>query len=243
MSNQGSANPRHSLSRLQAVAIIVGIVIGAGIFKAPSLVAGNVPSEFWLIAVWTAGGVISLIGALCYAELAMAYPHAGGDYHFLTVAYGKGLALLYAWARFAVITTGSITLLAFVFGDYMSQIIPLGPYSSAVWAALSIIGLTWLNMAGLHGSATTQSWLTSIEVLGLVLIVVAAFWLAGGGGTLPRRRSPWLPRALPPSAWAGSAWRWFLYCSPMAAGTRRPTSAPNSRNGSAWCVSWCSRCC
>lgn len=190
MSNQGSANPRHSLSRLQAVAIIVGIVIGAGIFKAPSLVAGNVPSEFWLIAVWTAGGVISLIGALCYAELAMAYPHAGGDYHFLTVAYGKGLALLYAWARFAVITTGSITLLAFVFGDYMSQIIPLGPYSSAVWAALSIIGLTWLNMAGLHGSATTQSWLTSIEVLGLVLIVVAAFWLAGGGGTLPAATVP-----------------------------------------------------
>ncbi len=178
--DRSDASPAHSLSQLHAIAIIVGIVIGAGIFKAPSLVAGNVPSEFWLFAVWTAGGVISLIGALCYAELATAYPHAGGDYHFLTVAYGKRLALLYAWARFAVITTGSIALLAFVFGDYMSQVIALGPYSSAIWAALSIIALTWLNLTGLKGSANTQSLLTVIEVSGLILIVVAALWLALG---------------------------------------------------------------
>ncbi len=172
--------PRHSLSQLHTIAIIVGIVIGAGIFKAPSLVAGNVPSEFWLFLVWTAGGVISLIGALCYAELATAYPHAGGDYHFLTRAYGKRLALFYAWARFAVITTGSIALLAFVFGDYMTQILRLGPYSSAIWAALAVLGLTWLNLRGLHGSAATQTYLTASEVSGLVLIIGAALWLAIG---------------------------------------------------------------
>ncbi len=172
--------PRHRLSQLHAIAIIVGIVIGAGIFKLPSLVAGNVPSEFWLFLVWTAGGVISLIGALCYAELATAYPHTGGDYHFLTRAYGKRLALFYAWARFAVITTGSIALLAFVFGDYMTQILRLGPYSSATWAALAVFGLTWLNLRGLHGSAATQTWLTASEVFGLILIIGAALWLAIG---------------------------------------------------------------
>lgn len=173
-----SRNPHHSLAQRHAIAIIVGIVIGAGIFQAPSIVAGNVPSEGWLLAVWIAGGVLSLIGALCYAELATTYPHAGGDYHFLTLAYGKGLALLYAWARFAVITTGSIALLAFLFGNYMSRILPLGPYSSATWAALAVIGLTWLNMRGLRTGAGAQMWLTIVEVLGLVLVVCAAFWLA-----------------------------------------------------------------
>ena len=196
-------NPRHTLSQVHAIAIIVGIVIGAGIFKAPSLVAGNVPSEAWLIGVWLAGGAISLVGALCYAELAMAYPHAGGDYHFLTLAYGKRLALLYAWARFAVITTGSITLLAFVFGDYMNQILPLGSQGSAIWAALAIAGLTVINMAGLHGSATTQSVLTAFEVLGLVLIVVAALWLAAGHGTPPPAPSAAAVAQLPGAASLG----------------------------------------
>ena len=72
-------------------------------------------------SLWIAGGVISLIGALCYAELATTYPHAGGDYHFLTRAYGRNVSFLYAWARATVINTGSIALLAFVFGDYMSR--------------------------------------------------------------------------------------------------------------------------
>ena len=194
--------PRHSLSQTHAIAIIVGIVIGAGIFKAPSLVAGNVPSEFWLLAVWTAGGVISLIGALCYAELATAYPHAGGDYHFLTRAFGRSLALLYAWARFSVITTGSIALLAFVFGDYMSQVLPLGPYSTLIYAALAVIGLTGLNLSGLHGSASAQAWLTALEVFGLILIVAAALWLWMTVATAPA--PPVAASALSPSSVAWS---------------------------------------
>ncbi|MES2536752.1 MAG: amino acid permease [Pseudomonadota bacterium] len=173
-----SRSPHHSLSQRHAISIIVGVVIGAGIFQAPSIVAGNVPSPGWLFAVWAAGGVLSLIGALCYAELATTYPHAGGDYHFLTRAYGKGLALLYAWARFSVITTGSIALLAFLFGEYMTRIVPLGPYSGAVWAALSVLGLTWLNLRGLRSGAGAQMWLTALEVLGLILIVSAASWMA-----------------------------------------------------------------
>ncbi|HRO61474.1 MAG TPA: APC family permease, partial [Burkholderiaceae bacterium] len=82
-----------------------------------------------------------------------------------------------AWARFSVITTGSIALLAFVFGDYMSEIVPLGAYSPAIWAALSVFVLTWINARGIHASATTQSWLTLAEVLGLVLVVAAGLWL------------------------------------------------------------------
>jgi len=177
-----TSTPQPRLTQTHAIAIIVGVVIGAGIFKAPSWVAGNVPNEAWLLGVWLAGGIISLIGALCYAELATAYPNAGGDYHFLTRAYGRRLALLYAWARFSVITTGSIALLAFVFGDYMTQIMPLGTYSSTIYAGLSVLVLTWINLRGLHTSASTQSLLTLAEVGGLVLIIVAALWLASSGG-------------------------------------------------------------
>jgi APA family basic amino acid/polyamine antiporter len=183
------------LTTRHAIAITVGVVIGAGIFKAPSLVAGSVPTAGWMFALWVAGGLIALIGALCYAELASTYPSAGGEYHFLSRAFGRGTALLYAWARFAVITTGSIALLGFVFGDYMTQLLPLGPYSGAVWAALATIGLTAINLRGIRSGAEAQSWLTAVEVGGLVLIVVAALWFATGTGTAP----PVAPAAAAPS--------------------------------------------
>lgn len=173
------------LTMRHAIAITVGVVIGAGIFKAPSLVAGSVPSAGWMFALWVAGGFIALVGALCYAELASTYPSAGGEYHFLSRAFGRGTALLYAWARFAVITTGSIALLGFVFGDYMTQLLPLGPYSSALWAAIATVVLTLINLRGIRSGAETQSWLTAVEVGGLVLIVGAALWFAVGGGSAP----------------------------------------------------------
>ena len=176
-----TTQPQQTLRLREAVAIIVGIVIGAGIFKAPSLVAQFTGSIGWMLAAWVAGGVISLIGALCYAELAAAWPHAGGDYHFLQRAYGRRVAFLFAWARFSVITTGSIALLAFVFGDYMSAVLPLGAYSSALWGALAVVVLTWLNARGIHASASAQSWLTLAEVLGLVLVIAAGLWLWSSG--------------------------------------------------------------
>ena len=173
------------LTMRHAIAITVGVVIGAGIFKAPSLVAGSVPTAGWMFALWIAGGLIALIGALCYAELATTYPSAGGEYHFLSRAFGRGTALLYAWARFSVITTGSIALLGFVFGDYMTQLLPLGTYSSALWAAIATVVLTGINLRGIRSGAETQSWLTAVEVGGLVLIVVAALWFAVGAGSTP----------------------------------------------------------
>jgi len=171
-----SGAPRPVLSTTDAIAIIVGIVIGAGIFKMPSLVAGNVANEQMLLAVWVAGGVVSLIGALCYAELATAFPHAGGDYHFLTRAYGGKLSFLFAWARVTVITTGSIAFLGFVFGDYMARLWPLGELGSSIYAALLVIALTAVNIAGVRRGATTQNWLTAVEVGGLLLVILAGLF-------------------------------------------------------------------
>ena len=172
------ATPRTTLGATEAVAITVGIVVGAGIFRTPSLVAGAASSEASVLLAWAAGGVISIIGALCYAELAAAYPHAGGDYHFLTRAFGKRLAFLYAWARLSVIQTGSIALLAYVFGDYASQLFSLGPYSSALYAAGLVVLLTALNWIGVQAGTRAQNLLTVLEVLGLAAVVVAGLIVA-----------------------------------------------------------------
>jgi APA family basic amino acid/polyamine antiporter len=173
--------PRETLGPREAIAIVVGIVIGAGIFKAPSLVAMNSASEGWMMFAWLLGGVVSIIGALCYCELATAYPSAGGDYHFLHRAFGRHVSFLFAWSRFSVITTGSIALLAFVFGDYMTQVLPLGPYSAAIWGAASILALTWLNVRGVRQGAGTQVVLTTLEVGGLLLVFVAGVVAATAG--------------------------------------------------------------
>lgn len=178
-----TAEPRRVLGLRDAVAIIVGIVIGAGIFKAPALVAASAGSPGRMFVAWLLGGAVSLIGALCYAELATAYPHAGGDYHFLRRAYGRGVSFLFAWARFSVITTGSIALLAFVFGDYLSQLLPLGPHGPALYAAAVIVVLTWVNLRGIEAGAAAQTWLTVVEVGGLLLVVAAGAFLSIGGAT------------------------------------------------------------
>ena len=173
-----STDPQRLLQPLGAVAIIVGIVIGAGIFKTPSMVAGVTGDIGWLMTIWIAGALISLAGALCYAELSTAYPHAGGDYHFLTLAYGKSISFLYAWAKAMVINTGSIALLAFVFGDYMSKAVPLGPHSTVIWAVGVIVSLTLINIIGIHTSSRVQSVLTGLEILGLVVIMIAGFMVS-----------------------------------------------------------------
>ena len=167
------AAPKPALSVLDAVMITVGIVIGAGIYKTPSMVAGITGSVEWMLIAWVTGGVLSLIGALCYAELASAFPSAGGDYHFITRAYGRNASFFFAWARVTVITTGSVALLSFVFGDYMSRVVSLGPQSPAIYAALTVIALTIVNLIGLRESARAQNVLTAIEVGGLLLVALA----------------------------------------------------------------------
>lgn len=174
-SPSSSAKPEPVLSIVGAVGLTIGIVIGAGIFRAPSLVAGFASSPTIVLVAWALGGVVSLIGALVYAELATTYPHAGGDYHYLTRAFGPRLAFLFAWARLAVIQTGSIALLAFVFGDYATTLFPLGPYSSGIYAFLMIAALTAVNAMGVREGTGVQNVLTTIEVLGVALVIVAGF--------------------------------------------------------------------
>lgn len=179
MSDRGAARalgrPRPTLGLGDLLALIVGIVIGAGIFRTPALVAGMAGSEGVLIAAWIAGGLLSIVGALCYAELAATYPDVGGDYHFLGLAFGRRLAFLYGWARLAVIQTGSLALLAYVCGDYLQALLPLGAFGASIWAALAVALITTINWLGVREGAAVQRWLTLAEVGGLVLLIVAGF--------------------------------------------------------------------
>ena len=177
--------PRPALSVFDAVMIIVGIVIGGGIFALPPAIAGLTGSFDWMLIAWGAGAALTLVGALCYAEMASTFPHAGGDYHFLTRAFGRDLSFFFGWARVTVILTGSIAMLGFVCGDYLTRVLDLGPYSSALYAALIIVALTLVNIAGLRESARAQNVLTAIEVGGLLLVVLAGLMVTAPSSTAP----------------------------------------------------------
>ena len=180
MNTRQSGAPRASLSVTDGAMMMVGIIIGIGIFKTPQLVATFVPNEWMFIGVWIAGGVITLIGALVYAELATAYPSTGGEYHFLTRALGRPVGFMFAWARTTVIQTGAIAAVAFVLGDYAQQLYSLGTYGSAIYAGTALAVLTAVNVAGTHESKTVQNILTFFEVTAMLAICVVGFLIATG---------------------------------------------------------------
>lgn len=165
--------PLPEFTILSSIAVVVGIVVGIGVFRLPPIVATYSANEFQFIAYWLAGGFISLLGALCYAELASSRPDAGGEYHFLRCALGSTVGFLFSWGRMTVIQTGSIALIAFILGDYATLILNLGPYSSAIYAVLTIVGLTVLNLTGTRHSRRIQNFLAILIILLLVLLSVA----------------------------------------------------------------------
>src|SRR5918993_4221836 len=175
--------PQARLTVLDGVAIMVGIVVGIGIFKTPPIIAANVGSEAAFLGVWLLGGLMTLVGALCYAELAAAYPSAGGEYHFLDRAYGRSIAVLFAWARCTVIQTGAIAAVAFVFGDYAAQLLPLGPSGPAIHAAVAVIVLSGLNLLGTLQSTRAQLAFTILTVATIFIVIVTGLILTANGTT------------------------------------------------------------
>jgi len=176
-----AAAPRRHLGVRHAVALCVGMVVGAGIFKTSPVVAQSLSGEGALYLAWALGGVLSFIGALCFAEMAAAFPDAGGDYRFLRLAFGDRVGFLFAWSRFAVIHTGSMALLAFVFSDYMGQVLPLGEAGRAGLAAASVLLLTALNLRGVRAGLGTQLGLMGVVLAGLLALVLAGIFMAWQG--------------------------------------------------------------
>jgi APA family basic amino acid/polyamine antiporter len=183
--------PKQLLSVGDGIFLTAGMIIGALIFKAPSTVAGATSGSVPFLLAWLFGGLVSLCGALVYAELASRHPDTGGEYSFLARGWGKGVAFLFAWSRMTVIQTGAIAAVAFVFGDYASEIIRLPGNSSAWWAAIAVVVLTLLNVAGTLQTKALQKAMETLLIAGLVIFSVAAIVVGGapakpaaGGGSV-----------------------------------------------------------
>ncbi|HRC86837.1 MAG TPA: amino acid permease [Thermoanaerobaculia bacterium] len=182
------------LSSWDAVLLAVGGVVGTGIFLTSADLAKALPSQGWILGVWVAGGLLTLAGALTYAEMGAMYPRAGGLYQFLKEAYGPFWAFLYGWTAFTVIMTGGIAAIAAGFGEYLGSFLPFFgsshvlvsvPLGSFTWtlagnqlaAVLAILFLTVVNVLGLRQGAGLQNLLTVAKVGSLVVFVVAGFWV------------------------------------------------------------------
>lgn len=191
--NPGTA-PRRHLSVVDATCIIVGIVVGAGIFALPPLVAGNTHDAGTMLATWLAGGFLCLCGALVYAELTTAYPSVGGEYTFLRRAFGPTVGFMFVWARATVIQTGAIAATAYIFGIYTARLLNAGPPAPMVCAVAATVVLTVCNVIGLRASKWTQNLLTFAKVGGLLAVIVVGLLVADpqpAGGQAPTAAPTW----------------------------------------------------
>ncbi len=170
-------NEKAHLGLWDTVSIIVGIVIGAGIYETAPFIFQNVPNPWVGLGVWILGGVLTLIGGLCYAELASTYPRSGGDYVYLTKAYGPWAGFLFGWTQLAVLMTGSIGMMAYIFADYA---VLVWPGSKFVYAAAPVLLLSLANVLGLVFGRRTQNFLTGLKVVALGTLVIAGFFWSDG---------------------------------------------------------------
>ena len=172
--------PAHELPRALgytgSTAIVIGTIIGSGIFLVPHDIALQVGSVRALMLVWLIGGVLSLAGALSLAELGAANPSAGGIYVYLRDAYGRLFAFLYGWALLLVINSGSLATLAVAFGIYSTSFLPLSPLEQKLVASGVIALLTLVNILGVRKASAVQTLFTVAKLAGLATIMGAAFF-------------------------------------------------------------------
>ena len=183
--SQKTADLPRTLGLPDAVAIVVGIVIGGGIFIVPNLVARNLGTSTAILGVWIFGGVVTFFGALAAAELGAAMPATGGQYVYLREIYGPLGGFLYGWSMFLVCRTAQAAWLATTLALYVSYFVPLGPVGSRLLEAGALILLTAINYRGVYLSALVQKFLASAKVVGLLVIIGSAFLLRARVPAMP----------------------------------------------------------
>lgn len=172
---------KREITLFDAVLLIVGNVIGAGIFTTSGFLAGELPDPLFFIGIWIIGGLLTICGALTYAELAALFPLAGGDYHYLKAAYGRWAGFLLGWTSFLVIGPGSSAALAIALVSYLKTWLPLGgPIEEKVVAITLIVGFSLINIRGIRPGGITQDIVTFGTILLLALMIFVGF-LAGDG--------------------------------------------------------------
>lgn len=170
-------SPKHRLGLFDSTCLIVGIIVGSGIYETPVMVAAAVNNHWQLYLLWACGGLISLCGAMCYAELATMYPETGGDVVYLQKAYGPSAGFLFGWLQTFVARPGDISIMALVFAHYVHVLVdPSGSGERPIWPAIAIVALlTFVNIAGLQFGKATQNLLTVTKIIGLFAIMGIAF--------------------------------------------------------------------
>ena len=175
---------RQTLSLRDLIFIGVGTVIGSGIWLTPGAVARAAGSPGFALVAWIAGGILSLLGALTFAELGAAKPDSGGLYVYLRDAFGAPLAFLFGWTMFLVIGSGSLATLASAFPRYVSVFVPLSPAGASAASILMIAAVTVLNIRGTRRSADVQGVATTIKA-GVIVLLAVTFIVASPGGHQP----------------------------------------------------------
>ena len=191
MQTNDTENFKRELGLLDGTMLVVGSMIGSGIFIVSSDIARQVGSAGWLTLIWLISGLITMIAAVSYGELSAMFPKAGGQYVYLQEAYGKLIAFLYGWSFFAVIQTGTIAAVGVGFSKFTAYLIPavsdenilftLGNFklnAAQIVSIITIIFLTYLNSRGVKNSKILQTILTVIKILSLLGLLFFGFALA-----------------------------------------------------------------
>jgi amino acid transporter len=171
--------PKKELSLLDSTGLIVGIIIGVGIYQSAPAIAKGVGDGWGVLGIWVVGAILSLCGAMAYAELATAWPREGGDYVYLTRAYGRWAGFLFGWLQLSVVRPGDIAAMAFAFATYACALYNPWPEGGAGWAhrlyaVAAIALLTAIHIIGVRQGKWTQNILSAVKILGLMAIVGVA---------------------------------------------------------------------
>src|SRR5690349_10203815 len=179
--SRSAAVPQPTLARrlglFDATMIVMGGIIGSGIFMNPSVVAQQVHSPSLVLGAWILGGLFALTAAFIWAELASARPDVGGQYAYLREAFHPGVAFLYGWVLLLVIQTGGMAAVAVTFARYFVELTNL-PMSTSLLAALVLATLTIINCLGVRAGSTVQSVLMVLKILAIAMLIVCGFLFA-----------------------------------------------------------------
>jgi amino acid transporter len=220
-------NLLRALGLWETSAIVIGIMIGTAIFLVPAEITREVGSPRAALAVWLVGGVLSLFGALSFAELAAMFPQSGGQYIFLREAYGPLVSFLCGWSFFVSAQTGGISVLAVGFAEYLHELVALSPWQQKAAAGASIALFTAINYRGVREGGAVQSILTGLKVAAIAGLIILGFVLIrhapGGPVSLPLPKgSNFVPSfgvALVAAFWAYEGWN---TCTFAAGEVKRP---------------------
>ena len=169
------------LGLVDIIGILVGSVIGSGIFIVPATIASEVQSPVLMLTVWLVGGILSFFGALAFAELGAAFPRAGGMYVYLREAYGPFVAFLFGWTLFLVIDSGAVATLSMAFASkYLPYFVALSWVEVKLVALVFVAVLVGVNYVGVRYGATLQNVLTAIKFGAILAVVGAVFVFADG---------------------------------------------------------------